>query len=141
MNITRTLTAAAVFCAMNSAFGASSTPGDSAKAQYQAERARCMSGATGQDQASCLRSAGAAYEAIKHNRLQDPNTNFRENALARCKALPAADQADCESRVDGAGMASGSVKGGGVLKETVTTTVGPTTAVPSTTSPPAPASR
>ena len=107
---------------------------DGAKTQYEAERARCMSGTTGQDQASCLRSAGAAYEAIKQNRLQDPNTSYRENALARCKTLPASDRADCESRVDGAGRSSGSVKDGGVYKETVTTTVGPGTSTPATTS-------
>ncbi len=130
MKIPRRLTAAVIFCAMSSAFGADATPGDSAKAQYEAERARCMSGSTGQDQASCLRSAGAAYEAIKQNRLQNPNTSFQENALARCKTLPASDRADCVSRVEGAGGSSGSVKGGGVYKETVTTTVGPATSTP-----------
>ena len=134
MRNVRRLTAAVFVCAMSSsAFGADAAPGDSAKAQYEAERARCMSGSTGQDQASCLRSAGAAYDAIKQNRLQDPSTSFRENALARCKTLPASDRADCESRVDGAGKSSGSVKGGGVYKETVTTTVGPGTSNPATT--------
>jgi hypothetical protein len=93
---------------------------DPAKTQYDAERARCMSGTTGQDQASCLRSAGAAYDATKQGRLKDPNTRFHDNALARCANLPPSDRADCESRVDGGGDASGSVKGGGVIKQTVT---------------------
>jgi hypothetical protein len=96
---------------------------DAAKAQYDAERARCMSGTTGQDQASCLRSAGAAYESAKQGKLRNPNTQFHDNALARCANLPPADRADCESRVDGGGDTSGSVKGGGVIKETTTTTV------------------
>ena len=116
------------------AYAADPAASDGAKTQYDVERARCMSGTTGQDQASCLRSAGAAYDAIKQNRLQDPSTSFRENALARCKALPVSDRADCESRVDGAGRSSGSVKDGGVYKETVTTTVGPGTSSPETTS-------
>ena len=102
---------------------------DPAKAQYEAERARCMSGTTGQDQASCLRSAGAAYDSIKQGRLQDPNRDYRENALARCKTLPAADRADCESRVS-LGVPHSMVKGGGDLKETVTQTVGPVTTAP-----------
>lgn len=105
-------------------------PADAAKAQYDAERARCMSGTTGQDQASCLRSAGAAYDSIRQNRLQDPNSNFRENALTRCRALPPADRADCEARVAGESSTSGSVKGGGVYKESVTRTTGPTVMQP-----------
>ncbi len=130
MKIILTLGAATVVCAMGGAFAADIATADSTKAQYEAERARCMSGTTGQDQASCLRSAGAAYEELKNKRLQDPNTSFRDNARARCKTLSASERADCESRVDGAGTSSGSVKGGGLYKETVTTTVGPTTSAP-----------
>lgn len=140
MRIARILIAAGAVCAIGNAFGATTAATDAARAQYDAERARCLSGSTGQDQASCLRSAGAAYQAIRHNRLHDPNTNYRENALARCQSLPAADRRDCESRVDGAGMSSGSVKGGGVFKETVTTTIGPGTSAPAGQSAP-PASR
>ena len=98
---------------------------DTAKTQYDAERARCMSGTTGQDQASCLKSAGAAYDLAKAGRLNDPNTDYRDNALRRCATLPAADKADCESRVDGQGTSSGSVKDGGVVKETITRNVNP----------------
>ena len=97
---------------------------DAAKAQYDAERARCMAGTTGQDQASCLKSAGAAYAAVRQGRLQDANGNYRDNALARCKTLPAGERADCVSRVDGSNASgtttSGSVKGGGIVTETVT---------------------
>lgn len=125
---------AMALCAVGSASAADPATTDAARAQYGAERARCMSGTTGQDQASCLRSAGAAYESIKQGRLRDENTAYRENAVARCRALPAPDKADCESRVGGGGdgmtSGSGSVKGGGIIKETVTTTVGPTTDTP-----------
>lgn len=126
MTRTRALMAALLLCTAGAvtstrAVAADPAPVDSAKAQYDAERARCTSGTTGQDQASCLRSAGAAYDAIRGNRLQDPNTSYRDNAMMRCKSVPAAERADCESRVDGGGTSAGSVKGGGVVKETVTT--------------------
>jgi hypothetical protein len=90
-----------------------------AKAQYEAEKARCMSGTTGQTQESCLRSAGAAYDEAKAGTLADPNTAFRDNAIARCRALPAADQAACLARVD-LGTPRDNVKAGGQVKETVT---------------------
>lgn len=90
-----------------------------AKAQYESEKARCMSGTTGQTQASCLQSAGAAYDSMKAGLLANPNTDYRDNAVARCRALPVADQQDCIARVD-IGVARQSVKGGGDVKETVT---------------------
>lgn len=42
------------------------------------------------------------------------------NAMQRCANLPAAYKVDCESRVNGQGNVSGSVIGGGMLKETET---------------------
>jgi hypothetical protein len=116
---------AVTLCVMSNAYAADPATLDAAKSQYDAERARCMSGTTGQDQASCLRSAGAAYDAIKQNRLHDANTSYYDNEMSRCKSLPPADRKDCESRVDGQGQSSGSVKGGGMIKETTTTTTLP----------------
>ena len=43
------------------------------------------------------------------------------NALQRCAYLPAMYKTDCEARVKGQGQVSGSVIGGGLVKETVTT--------------------
>jgi hypothetical protein len=43
------------------------------------------------------------------------------NALLRCANLPAMYKTDCEARVRGQGQVSGSVIGGGLLKESVTT--------------------
>lgn len=46
----------------------------------------------------------------------------RHNELQRCANLPAFYKVDCENRVNGkGGEASGSVIGGGVIRETVTT--------------------
>ncbi len=43
------------------------------------------------------------------------------NALQRCANLPAMYKTDCEARVKGQGQVSGSVIGGGMVEETVTT--------------------
>ncbi len=104
-----------------SAFAADPAATDPAKAQYDAERARCMSGTTGQDQASCLRSAGAAYESTKQGRLRNPNTDYTDNSLARCKSLPASRPCGLRVARRSAGTSSSDVKGGGSIKETVTT--------------------
>ncbi len=42
------------------------------------------------------------------------------NALLRCANLPAFYKVDCEARVKGQGKSSGSVIGGGIIKESVT---------------------
>jgi hypothetical protein len=76
-----------------------------------------------QDKAACQRETGAArQEAGRGGLTAGSGTALDANALARCKQLPAAEQADCELRVrGGAGAAtSGSVLGGGVIRETVT---------------------
>lgn len=44
----------------------------------------------------------------------------KANALQRCANLPAFYKVDCENRVNGQGDVSGSVVGGGMVKETVT---------------------
>ncbi|MBH1963153.1 MAG: hypothetical protein I8H77_02395 [Comamonadaceae bacterium] len=44
----------------------------------------------------------------------------RTNGLQRCANLPAFYKVDCESRVNGQGAVSGSVVGGGLIKESVT---------------------
>ena len=45
----------------------------------------------------------------------------RRNELQRCANLPAFYKVDCENRVSGKGEASGSVIGGGMVRESVTT--------------------
>ena len=76
-----------------------------------------------QDRAACLREAGAARQEAQRGGLSTPGTGSADaNALARCQNQPAADRAACESRVRGTGASStsGSVMGGGVIRETVT---------------------
>ena len=93
-----------------------------AKARYEQERARCMSGTSGQAQATCLKEAGAALQASREGMLNDGNAKYRKNAKERCDALTGDEQRDCVARMKNASNTteSGSVKGGGIIRETVT---------------------
>lgn len=108
----------------------------------QQERARCLDGRSGQDRDACLREVGAAQQERQRGTLADGQAGqYGENAMRRCDKLPAAEQADCRSRARGEGQRSGSVAGGGVLKETVTHTVGqPVPVVPAASAASSPAS-
>jgi len=84
---------------------------------YQQDRARCMDGSSGQDQQACLREAGAAVYESKRNGLTD-SQDLQQNAMARCAAhTNAEDRSYCERRMRGEGTVSGSVKGGGLMRE------------------------
>ena len=100
---------------------------------YQKERADCESGKTAEDRATCLREAGAA----KVERHRDGLTPAaRQAAVERCKGLSVKDESDCVARIDGPSKpnqtvtTSGSVAGGGILRETRTVTTGKPVVVP-----------
>lgn len=107
----------------------------SAEAAYQKERAACLAGSSQQDRATCLKEAGAALAEARRARLGNAEDAraLADNALRRCKAVAPEDRDDCERMARGEGKVSGSVEGGGVIKELVTRSVEP---VPT---PPAPA--
>lgn len=88
-------------------------------ATIQKERADCMTGNSQQDQATCMREAGAAKQESQRGNLRDSG-DYQANASKRCATLPAADKADCERRANGEGSVSGSVGSGGVVRELVT---------------------
>jgi hypothetical protein len=90
------------------------------QARYQREVAACSMAPEGTDKAACRREAGAARASQEPPGLnQDPGV-FAGNALKRCEPLPQRQRLDCEARIDGDGTTSGSVAGGGVLRELVT---------------------
>ena len=66
---------------------------------------------------ACKKEAEAARAEAKNDRLAKSDTDFAANAQARCKGLPAPEQRTCLARVHGEGVQSGSVAGGGVLRE------------------------
>ena len=57
----------------------------------------------------------AAVRASKFN--QQSEQRYQQNALARCERLPAGYKQACEERMRGAGTATGSVEGGGIVRE------------------------
>ena len=101
--------------------GANATRADDGiNARYRSERAACMSGQSNQDRATCLKEAGAARAVARRDLSNDRSGSFQQNALSRCAALPAADKVDCQRRMQGEGTVSGSVRDGGLLRETTT---------------------
>jgi hypothetical protein len=104
-----------------SAAWAQAAPGTAAR--MQAEKATCDG--VQQDKAACLREAGAARQAAVNNDLTTDGRGGNDtNAMARCKLQPQAERSDCVSRlkgsINGTTTTSGSVMGGGMIRETVT---------------------
>lgn len=91
-----------------------------AQARYQQDRAACLSGQTNQDRATCLKEAGAALAEARRGGLTDGQGQLRKNAKDRCGVLAGAERTDCLARMSGEGTVSGSVEGGGILREKVT---------------------
>jgi hypothetical protein len=120
------LFATAIWFAIPLAFAAGPASSPSARqadadAKYQRDRTLCLTGLTHQDRAACLREAAAARDEARRGALADEEgpTQYLENALRRCRSLPAEDRADCEARVRGEGTVRGSVEGGGIYRELV----------------------
>lgn len=89
-----------------------------ARARYEQERAACNAGQTAEDRATCMREAGAALQENSRGHLVDADqAQLRKNALIRCEALPVGDRPACHARIQGQGIVSGSVAGGGMLRE------------------------
>lgn len=114
-------------CAAGALLGATQAgaagPGAMSEAQatYQAERALCMGGQSHQDRATCLKEAGAAFQEARGGRLGSADGQFERNRLARCDAQLPENRQDCVRNLNGEGLASGSVKGGGIYRELTTT--------------------
>jgi len=111
-----------------------------AKSLYLKERANCETGNTAQDRATCMKEAGAALDDKKKGKLDNSGSPV-VNATDRCNVLPAKDKADCLARIVGPQgpnqrvNTTGSVEGGGVIRETTTIIPG---AAPAPTPAPAP---
>ncbi len=70
-------------------------------------------------------AANAAAEQRKGELGTAPSPEMNANAMRRCEALGGEDNAACMARVLGYGNASGSVGGGGVIREVETVVVPP----------------
>jgi hypothetical protein len=94
--------------------------GIDASGNYQAEVQACRDGRTQQDIDTCLREARNAQAERRSGTLRQPSPDYDANALARCEPLQGEEKAACKARVLGFGNTSGSVAGGGVLREVET---------------------
>ena len=104
---------------------ATGTTGIDASGSYQQEVNACLTGRTQQDQATCLREARNAQADKKRGVLDNAGAQFQANAAARCEPLTGEDKAACQARLMGYGETSGSVAGGGVLREVETVVLPP----------------
>ncbi|RZJ09808.1 MAG: hypothetical protein EON50_16570 [Acidovorax sp.] len=122
--ITPALTAV-LLAASASAMAQAPAPSGDARARYEQEREKCMTNNTQDSLATCLREANNALDASRKGQLSNPGPAASENTTKRCEAFQtAAEQAECVRRTQSSSV-SGSVSGGGVLRESVTTTVIP----------------
>ena len=89
--------------------------GTGTRSTYAQDRAFCNSGQSAQDRATCLREAGAAAQEGPKGNLSDAP---EANKFARCDYhKDPNDREYCIRRMKGEGTVSGSVEGGGVLRE------------------------
>ncbi|HEY0297398.1 MAG TPA: hypothetical protein VGC69_18875 [Bordetella sp.] len=94
-----------------------SSPAD-IESHYQAEVARCNAGQSGEDQDTCLREAAAARQQALQGGMGDQG-GYSQNAIDRCRRLPASQQQDCMALMRSSTQTEGSVQSGGVLREMV----------------------
>jgi hypothetical protein len=102
------------------ASNAPGTTGIDASGSYQQEVQACMTGRTQQDRETCLKEARNAQADKKRGVLDNAGAQFQANAAARCGVLAGEEKAACQARVMGYGNTSGSVAGGGLLREVET---------------------
>ncbi len=91
---------------------------------YQQEVQACRSGKSAQDRETCLEEARNAQAERRRGQLGKEGADYTANAMARCQSMTGDDLKDCRARVLGSGTTSGSVAGGGVLRQ-VETVVAP----------------
>ena len=103
----------------------------------------CVDGTSNDDRATCMKEAGAAQAEARRGQLTTPGAASDQNALQRCDALPGDQRDACRLRIAGAGTTSGSVAGGGVIREVTvqepTSQIAPAGNVPMAMPMPAPA--
>lgn len=102
-----------------------------AEKKYKAARAACLAGQSHQDRPTCLKEAGAALEEARRGNLTSAESaDYEKNRLLRCQNQPAETRDLCVRRMQGGGVVSGSVEGGGVLRELTVIETGPAVLVP-----------
>lgn len=93
--------------------------------RFEADRQACLTGQTGQAYKTCLREAYAVLADPASPTAPVSADQLQRNALERCDAQQGDEHTACVARIRGEGTVSGSVAGGGVLRELVTPDVAP----------------
>ena len=121
------LAIAATVVAVCSAFSVGTIPANAAtpspaEQRYQQDRANCMGGKDAESRKTCLAEAAAALQTARKHGLTTPTPEqIAANERKRCEAQSGDDKKDCLKRAAGVDTTiSGSVAGGGDIKETVT---------------------
>ena len=100
--------------------------------RYEVDRQACLSGKTNQTVDACMKEAKAFLDARSGSESTLSAEQLQRNALVRCEPLAGDERAACVARIRGEGTVSGSVAGGGILREVVTTGVVTTNPKPPT---------
>lgn len=92
------------------------------EAAYQRDRAACQALSPTQDRTSCLRDAGAHRAQALRSGIRGGTSpqDLERNALQRCQKHTGEQRTICERMARGEGAVSGSVEGGGTIRELVT---------------------
>ena len=109
-----------------SALAATPTPSAQAaeiNAKFEQDKANCASAKAGAERTVCLNQATRARDSARNAPIYDDAT-YRHNKFDRCRVLSGDEARDCFARMKGEGTTSGSVEGGGIYREKVTTEVG-----------------
>lgn len=101
----------------------SGTTGIDASGNTQTEITACNTGRTQQDRETCLKEARNASADKKAGKLEGSSTQLGTNASQRCEAFLGEEKIACEARVAGFGNTSGSVGGGGVIRQVETVVI------------------
>ena len=96
-----------------------------AQARYRQDIAACDSGQSTQDLNACRLEARNVLAQSRRGTQASAPGELASNARLRCKAHEGDARSACEARIRGEGTtSSGSVGGGGILRETVTVVPG-----------------
>ena len=97
--------------------GETATTGIDATGNSQSELAACNNGTSQQSRQTCMTEVESARAAKRAGQLGNSGNEFDANALQRCDVLQGEDKIACQARVSGLGTSSGSVAGGGTIRQ------------------------
>ena len=99
------------------ASGAAGATGIDATGNSQSELAACNNGTTQQSRQTCITEVENARAAKRAGQLGNSGSQFDANALQRCDVFQGEEKIACQARVGGYGTSSGSVGGGGTIRQ------------------------